>query len=253
MRLNVLGPIEVIGSAATCRVRGFKLAKVTGLLALRANHFVSMETISEELWSGSPPRNEATTIRTHVYNLRRVLSSSHTGPSSGVTLHTRPMGYQLSIPDELLDVSRFDRLANEGRALFDGGRYAESADRLRAALGVWRGNALEGISVGPVLSGHLAHLGEKRARILELRIEADMRSGRHRDLVPELYELVAIDPLNEWLQAQLMEVLHRSGRRGEALRSFHDARRCLDEQLGIEPSDDLHQTYLQILSSGYQR
>jgi SARP family transcriptional regulator, regulator of embCAB operon len=253
MRLNVLGPLEVIGSNVSRRIRGYKLVKVTGLLALRANHFVSVETLSEELWSGAPPRNEATTIRTHVYNLRRILSAIQPGPSSRVTLQTRPMGYQLSIPDDLIDVGRFNRLADEGRAFFDGARYAESAELLRKALAVWRGGALEGISVGPVLSGHLRHLAEKRARVLELRIDADMRSGRHRDLVPELYELVATDPLNEWTRVQLMKVLDRSGRRGEALRSFHEARRHLDEQLGIEPSDDLHRAYLQILSSGSQR
>jgi DNA-binding SARP family transcriptional activator len=250
MRLNVLGPIEVACGEASYRIRGSKLAKVTALLALRANHFVSMETIGEELWSGRPPRNEATTIRTHVYNLRRVLASFHDGPEPRARLETCPMGYRLSLPAEQLDVGRFGRLADQGRALFDEGRYAEAAGVLRTALTVWRGDALEGVTPGPVLSGHLAHLSEKRSRILQMRIEADLRSGRHLDLVPELYELVTVDPLNEWLQAQLMEVLHRSGRRGEALRSFHDARRHLDEQLGIEPSDALQRTYLQILSAG---
>jgi DNA-binding SARP family transcriptional activator len=250
--LHVLGPLEVSGSQSTCRIRGYKLAQVAGLLALRANQFVSIETLSEELWPRTPPRNATTTIRTHVYNLRRVLDSAAGGSPSPIALQTRPLGYFLSVADEFLDITSFNRLSDEGRSLLDSGRYAESSERLGKALSLWRGCALEGITTGPVLSGLLRHLTEKRSRTLELRVEADMRAGRHRDLVPELHGLVAADSLNEWMHARLMEALHRSGRRGAALQHYHHTRRHLDEALGIEPSDEMHRTYLTILTSSHQ-
>ncbi|MCP2248796.1 AfsR/SARP family transcriptional regulator [Lentzea aerocolonigenes] len=253
MRLKVLGPIELSGRHGNRGVRGGKLAQVTGLLALRANQFVSIETIAEELWAGAPPRNEVMTIRTHIYHLRKVLESVQGGPPAQATLLTRPTGYLLSMPAELLDVDVFDLLAEEGRVLLDAGRCYEASDRLRAALGVWRGSALQGVPVGPVLSAHVARLAESHSRVRELRIEADLRAGRHRDMVPELRELVAADPLNEWLQARLMEVLDRSGRRGEALQTFQNAWRHLDEQLGIEPSDDLRQVQRRILAASAGR
>jgi SARP family transcriptional regulator, regulator of embCAB operon len=253
MRLKVLGPIELSGRHGNHCVRGGKLAQLVGLLALRANQFVSIETIAEELWAGAPPRNEAMTIRTHIYHLRKVLESVQGGPPAQATLLTRPTGYLLSMPAELFDVHAFDLLAEDGRALLEAGRYYEASDRLRAALAVWRGSALQGVPAGPVLNAHVARLAERHSRVRELRIEADLRAGRHRDMVPELRELVAADPLNEWLQARLMEVLDRSGRRGEALQAFQNAWRHLDEQLGIEPSDDLRRVQCRILEASAGR
>ncbi|OLZ52387.1 hypothetical protein BS329_13760 [Amycolatopsis coloradensis] len=246
--LNILGPPELCGRRRDTRITGGKLSKVAGLLAVRANQYVAMQTISEELWAGSPPRNELTTIRTHVYNLRRILESVQGEPPQARLL-TRPMGYLLSVPAELVDVAVFKQGVTRGRVLLAEGRNAEAADTFRDALAVWRGSALAGVAAGPVLAGHVAELTERRASALEYRIEADLLAGRHRDLVPELRELVGADPLNEWMQARLIEALVRSGRSGEALRSFQDARTHLDEQLGLEPSIELRQAQHRIFAA----
>ncbi|RCV47225.1 BTAD domain-containing putative transcriptional regulator, partial [Marinitenerispora sediminis] len=46
--------------------------------------------------------------------------------------------------------------------------------------------------------------------------------GRHRELVPELRDLVAAHPLNEWFHARLIEALRRAGRSADALRAFEE-------------------------------
>ena len=44
-----------------------------------------------------------------------------------------------------------------------------------------------------------------------------------------------------------MLALYRAGRQAEALQAYHDARRALVDELGIEPSPALQQLYRSIL------
>lgn len=86
-------------------------------------------------------------------------------------------------------------------------------------------------------------------RAMELSVEADMRLGLHRELIPDLRGLVASNLFNEWFHARLIEALHLSGRRGEALLAFRDLRRVLHEELGLEPSAELQRLHHEILAA----
>jgi DNA-binding SARP family transcriptional activator len=55
-------------------------------------------------------------------------------------------------------------------------------------------------------------------------------------------------PLDEVFHGQLIQALAQSGRRGEALRAYQDARLILQEELGLDPSPDLQRLQRQILA-----
>ena len=112
-----------------------------------------------------------------------------------------------------------------------------AAKRLRDALQLWRGPALE--ELDPVARSERARLEEQRLSALEQRIEADLELGRHSELVPELEGLVRSHPLRDRLRGQLMLALYRSGRQADALEVYRSARRQLDEELGLEPGEEL--------------
>ena len=88
-----------------------------------------------------------------------------------------------------------------------------------------------------------------RLQAVEWRVEADLRLGRHANLVLELQALTAEHPLRERFHAQLMLALYRSGRAAEALAAFEAARRTLAEQLGVNPGPDLRRLHERILRS----
>ena len=92
-----------------------------------------------------------------------------------------------------------------------------------------------------------ARLEELRLAAVEGRIEADLASGAHELLVPELDALIAQHPYRERLRGQLMRALYRVGRQAEALEVYQDARRVLVEELGIDPSPELQQLEAAIL------
>ncbi|WP_225850974.1 AfsR/SARP family transcriptional regulator [Streptomyces sp. HPF1205] len=241
---NVLGPLQLCIDGHDRVPRGPKIQKACALLLLRANQVVETGVLTEELWAGEPLALAVSTLRTHIYHLRRAL-----GPAAE-RLETRPGGYLLRVESGEVDAQVFARLVACGARELRGGDPAEAARLLGEALALWRGPALAGLACGPALAGELIHLAEMRRRAQELRIEADLRLGHHRMLVAELRTLVCADPLNEWAQARLIEALHGSGHRAAALAAFREAAQQLDEELGVAPSWELQRLHRVILAEG---
>ncbi|MGH1553847.1 AfsR/SARP family transcriptional regulator [Streptomyces sp. L7] len=128
-----------------------------------------------------------------------------------------------------------------------GGRPRRRRVAVRA-LGLWSGEALADVPVGPVLGLDLVGMEEAGMRTLEQRIEADLSIGRHAGIVAELRMLVARFPMQESLVAQLMLALYRSGSTWRALESFQRLRSTLVEELGIEPSARLQELHGRMLA-----
>jgi len=84
----------------------------------------------------------------------------------------------------------------------------------------------------------------------KLKIEAEIRLGRHRELVAELRSLVHAHPLNEWFHGQLIRVLGYSGRRSEALQAYQRLRAVLREELGVDPSPSVQELQRRLLTAG---
>lgn len=97
--------------------------------------------------------------------------------------------------------------------MLDAGQPERASERLQQALDLWTGPPLADVTQGRLLSTDAVRLQEQRMRALELRIQADVQLGRDRDLIGELRSLVARYPLHEWFHGQLIETLHRAGRR----------------------------------------
>src|SRR5207237_4822169 len=111
------------------------------------------------------------------------------------------------------------------------------------ALG--RGPPCAGLDV-PFVAVETAGLQELRLAALEDRLEADLELGHNGELVSELSGLVARHRLRERLRGHLILALYRSGRQAEALEAYREARRMLDEELGLEPSPVLRELELAI-------
>ena len=138
-------------------------------------------------------------------------------------------------------------MVEEGSRQLDRGDLQTAAEQLRTALALWRGAALADFAYEPYAQPAIARLEELRLAAVERRVEADLRLGRDGTLVGELEELVAAHPLREQFRAQLMLALYRAGRQAEAVGLYHDGRRLLVDELGLEPSADLRELASRIL------
>ncbi|MFF3889400.1 BTAD domain-containing putative transcriptional regulator [Streptomyces sp. NPDC001914] len=165
-------------------------------------------------------------------------------------LVTVPGGYLLRCGDGASDVREFERLAGCGYRAMDTGDHPRAARLLRRALELWSGPALAGVRIGPQLRVEARRLEESRLCALDQRVEADLRLGRHRELLAELTVLVSQYPMHESLCGQYMLALHRCGRRGEALDAYRRLRATLVRALGLEPSPALARLQRSVLMSG---
>src|SRR5262249_50561576 len=209
------------------------------LLLLNANRTLAVDRIVDDLWGEDVPETAHKMVQVYVSRLRKSLPAG--------ALHTRPPGYAVLLEHEQLDLHRFESLAAEARVSLAAGQSQQAANGFRDALSLWRGPALAEFASEPFAPTEAARLEELRMHALEGRLDADLELGRHGTLVGELEALIARYPLRDGLRRQHMLALYRSGRQAEALTAYHEARRALADELGIEPSAGLRELERRIL------
>jgi len=235
MEFRILGPLEVGDEGSPIVLPAAKQRALLAILLLHANEPVSGDRLIEELWGGQPPASARKVLQTYVSKLRRVLGAE--------AVETGPAGYALHVEPAQLDLHRFGCLVAEAREA----RPPVAAEKLRAALSLWRGPPLADFVNEPFAQTEIARLEELRLAALEERIDADLALGRHGELVGELDALVAEHPMRERLRGQLMLALYRSHRQVEALAVHREGRRHLIDEHGIEPSPLLQELERAIL------
>ncbi|MER5399780.1 AfsR/SARP family transcriptional regulator [Streptomyces sp. NPDC002599] len=259
MDIDVLGALDVRENGVSVAPTAPKPRQVLALLAVHADRVVPVASLIEELWSGRPPRSARTTLQTYVLQLRELIGAAleHGAaqqPAAGPrrrtakdVLVTLPGGYLLAAAGGTSDVREFDRLAGLGYRAMDAGDFAGASRSLAAALDLWSGSAFADVQTGAQLAMEARRLDESRLCALDQRIEADLRLGRHREVLAELTVLTSRYRSHENLHAQFMIALHRSGRRGEALNAYTHLRTTLGRDLGLEPSPRLRRLQHSIL------
>ncbi len=247
MRFLLLGPVEVWDDGERLDIGGRKQRSLLALLLLNANRNVARSRVVDWLWGEEVPRTARDLVHEYVSRLRRALRPDPGAGKPSQRLVTSGSSYRLQVGPDELDLHRVERLAGEAQRAVAGGDHPGAARILRQALALWRGSALEGLPPSPAVEAEVARLEEARLTILEQRIDADLASGRHAEIVGELEGLVGAEPLRERFRAQLMLALYRSGRQAEALAVYRAGRRLLADDHGLEPGSRLRELEQAIL------
>jgi len=229
MEIVVLGSIAARVDGQEAPIGGPRQRRLLAALVVADGRVVSTGQLADAVWAdeASPPPAAERTLQSYVSRLRTALGD---GQVIG-----EPSGYRLDLCNGAVDAHRFSALVTAASSA-----PPETALRLLdEALALWRGPAYAEFAhedwVRPVAAG----LEESRLVALERRVQARLDLGQHAEVVPELEVLAREHPLRERFQAQLMVALHRSGRQGEALRSYRRHRSTLAEETGLVPSREL--------------
>ncbi|MFC3449424.1 BTAD domain-containing putative transcriptional regulator [Amycolatopsis speibonae] len=241
MRFGVLGATEVRREdGTTVGVGGPRVRTLFALLALEAGRVVPAERLIDGLYGEQPPEGVANALQSQVSRLRGALKDL-------APVEFSPAGYRLAVDPGDVDVHRFERLAAEGRRTLAAGDAAKAAELLRDALGLWRGPAFADITDAPFRDPQVTRLNELKTSAIEDRAEAELKLGRHEDVLAGLREVIDDQPLRERPRALLIRALHAAGRQADALTAFEDARRVLADELGADPGPDLAAAHLAVL------
>ena len=228
MTISVLGPFMVDGDVSSLAPRDRVVLEV---LVLRLGEVVSAERLADAMWADALPPTWIKVVQGCVVRLRKVLGAG--------AIETSAAGYRLTTPPDEVDAHRFERMARRGAELLSLGEYDRAAYVSGEALALWRGPALrelEGWDTGRIEAGRLEEL---RLDAEEVRLDAALRAGRHREVLAEAQSRAAEAPLRERRWALLALAQYKVGRQGDALRTLRQARQTLVGELGVDPGSEL--------------
>lgn len=238
MQIGVLGPFQVRADDGTVAdVPGARLRGLLIALALEPGRAVGKATLIDWIWGEDPPADASNALQRLASRLRKVLPDGAIEGQAG--------GYRLAVDPESVDAVRFERLLVRAR-------QQEGSDRvrlLREALGLWRGAPMQdvGLEDSEAFDAAVTRLENLHAAATEERYVAEVAAGHGADLIPELTEAVAADPLRERLVAALIRALAAAGRDAEALLAYERTREALADTLGADPSPELSALHVSLL------
>lgn len=243
VEFRILGSLEVLDDSKRLDLGGIRQQTVLAMLLLSANTTVSGDRLLEAVYGADLPHTARAQLHNSISAIRRVFTLQ-----SGVCIQTRTHGYVLDMGSSQLDARLFEDLLSAARRARQDGRHDLAVVHYRDALRIWRGPALDGID-SSLVQASADRLNEQRIAALGDRIDLELESGRHSELVGELTELVTRFPLRERFCRQLMLALYRCGRAAEALDAYRRARDLMIDELAIEPSRHLQQLEHAILNA----
>lgn len=238
MQIGVLGPLEIrVDDGGLIEISGSRLRALLIALALEPGRAVPKTQLVDWIWGEQPPSDSANALQALVSRLRRALPDGSLDVQAG--------GYRLAVQPQAVDAVRFEQLLDQAR----GGTDLQRAPLLRDALALWRGAPMHDVEVreSAAVDALVTRFEGLHLAALEDRYEAEIRLGRGPELVAELTEEVARNPVRERLVAALMRALAAAGRGAEALTVYQRAREALADELGVDPAPELSALHVALL------
>lgn len=226
VRVSVLGSLIVDGGPISPRER-----TVLAVLVMRAGIAVAPEAIADAVWGEHPPATWSKQVQIAIARLRR-----HAGAPPIATVAD---GYLVDLGADELDASQFERFVAEGEAHESAGEPDRADAAFGRSLGLWRGRAYADLPDWPPAIAEAQRLAGLRDLAEEGRLRVRLALGQSASVVGDAERLVQAAPMRERRWAILALALYHSGRQAESLAAIREARRRLDDELGIDLSDDL--------------
>ncbi len=137
------------------------------------------------------------------------------------------------------DVDEFERLAQEASKLSKTDP-AGMAERLRRLMDLYQGHYLDGC--------YMEFAVERRMRLERVITEAMPRltsyyaaQGHHEEAIETGLRALELDPCQETVAMTMFSAYQQLGRREEAARLYATFTKSLEEELGLEPSEEFIQ------------
>jgi DNA-binding SARP family transcriptional activator len=236
VRFTILGPVGLSVDDIDVPIGAPRQRALLAILLSDANRPVHPRVLIDGIWGAAPPQHPEAALQIVVSRLRSSL-----GPAASRLVSERA-GYRIHVEPDELDLERAQRAFDVARELFVKDDNVGAAAAASAGLECWSGEALADVRGVPFYERASRDLHALQFSIYDLRASAYLRSGRHVEVLADIDSWIRSDPTRERTRAQQMVALFRVGRRVEAFAAYEELRRCLEDELGVEPS-----TYMQEL------
>lgn len=222
---------------------------VTLLKILLTNYgkIVVRDELIELLWPSESPKDAAKLLKIAVHYLRRGLGEAQNGKAESF-ISTEPNGYAFNTASpHRIDALEFEAAAQEGLRFERQGRWREAHAALQTAADLYRGDYLEDEPYSDWCRRRRTQLRETLFEVL-VTMGRLLSSAGDVDAAIRCYRrILELDPCLEDVHRDLMDALHRSGKRTQALRQYEACRRALQEEFDAVPVLETETLYRSIL------
>jgi DNA-binding SARP family transcriptional activator/tetratricopeptide (TPR) repeat protein len=227
-------PVSPPGSAV---VRG-----LLGVLLLAGGRPLSAAQLIDLVWADRAERVGRGPVQTAISRLRDWLSRL---PGRTPAIEYDHGGYRLLVPPESVDLGRFRALLEQAAEEKDAARRCPI---LRSAMELRRGPLLSDLPDLDRSGSPLRELEDGVRRAAVLFGEAAVAAGQAGSAIPHVTAMAEEYPLDEELQASLIELLAVDGRPADALRHYQRVRDRIADEIGVEPGARVRRAYLTVLA-----
>ncbi len=249
LRLFLLGPPRVEHDGVLLAFDTRKNLALIAYLAVTARSH-RREAIVTLLWPELEPSRARAGLRRNLSKLRKALSGEL------LVVDRENVGLE---PDtgSWLDVIEFRQLlqASQEHCHPDDDICPDCLALLAEATQLYRGDFLEGFSLRDSASFddwqffQTEGLRQEFAQALERLVHGHNAQGTYEQAIPFGRRWVALDPLHEPAQRQLMQLYALAGQRSAALRQYTECARILEAEIGLPPAEETTSLYEEIRTS----
>ncbi|RBJ07668.1 hypothetical protein DRA43_08120, partial [Micromonospora provocatoris] len=126
VEIEVLGAIHAVIDSRKVDLGSRKQRALIALLALRHGTPVPIDEIIEALWENQPPGAPQSLVHTYIARLRQLMEPDTPARHRTNVIGHSGAGYQLRLPPDAVDVSRFHSHADHGLQLLASGAAGHS-------------------------------------------------------------------------------------------------------------------------------
>jgi len=244
VRFLDLGPLAVEIDGAPRTLGGRRLESVAAALLVNVGAPLPAAALVDAVWGVDPPAGAGGALDSLIWRLRRVLEPGRAGRDA-VLVRRDEQGYRLAVSPDTIDSHVLTATAAAA------GTTTDAVDALRItddALGRWRGTPYDGVPDTGWLEPVRTRLVEVRVTLQQHRLDVLLATGRPDRVVADLVPLIAEHPYRESLWERWLHALYLSGQQQAALVAFHELRRMLADEIGVEPGPELRRLHERILA-----
>lgn len=244
LRIRIFGGLAV--HRGNHRLPPFPTRKSEGLfgyLVMQRSRLVHRDVLCGELWGEHPEAEARKALRTALWRIRCVVEPEPDERGTILRVEGDQVGLAASAPVwvDAWELEECLLLNGSGTHPLD----AEVVRRLERAVGLYRGDFLE---------GHYEEwcfLHQERLRLVFLtELETLLHYYREREewlaAISWAHQILRHDPLREHVHRALMRCHHAMGDRPSALRQYATCTQVLRDELDIEPMEETRDLYEQI-------
>jgi DNA-binding SARP family transcriptional activator len=218
-------------------------------LLLHRQHKQNRERLASIFWGDYSTNVSRKYLRNALWKLRSVFQSVGAELEDYLQVNDDSIAFQSSSP-YLLDVETFENLLSTTRNLQGEELNPDQAEQLKQAIELYDGELLEGVDEEWCLYErerlNLLHLNTL------LKLMVYHRSHRAYSLGLEYGErILAFDNTRENVHREMMQLYWLFGEPQMALVQYHHCEQILQEQVGVEPSEETRNLYQQMLHHRY--